>query len=143
MTRGKQNKIEPVGGDDLWKVLGFSEGESVSLRIRADLFGRLQDALRASGKTQTALARALGTDQPKVSKILKGKMGEFSTDRIIEHLERMGVRVGVTTSPVPEQPKPRPVRVRIPLVEPREKISSKKPRQLVPAATSANKTRAN
>lgn len=141
MSKPNATKFQPVGGDDLWLDLGFSEEESAALRIRADLFRQLQKALKASGKTQTVLAVELGTDQPKISKILKGKLSEFSTDRIIEHLDSMGLHVEVTTSPAAKKPTPLSAKLKA-ARKPVAKPVKTKPRGPISKKTTSRRTAA-
>jgi predicted XRE-type DNA-binding protein len=86
----------------LWLDLGFSKAESFALDVRTEAFMTLQSALKASTKTQKELATILGADQPKISKIMNGKMSEFSTDRVIEYLFGLGYEVRLEI--VPQDP---------------------------------------
>jgi predicted XRE-type DNA-binding protein len=81
--------------------LGFDEQESEELLLKAHLFHHLQDAIRASHTTQIEVARLLGTDQSKVSKILRGKISEFSMDRITSYLLKLRCDVRVEVRPAP------------------------------------------
>ena len=47
--------------------------------------------------TQAAVATKLGIDQPKISKILKGKISEFSIERILGYLLSLGYNVNIDT----------------------------------------------
>jgi predicted XRE-type DNA-binding protein len=81
--------------------LGFNEQEAEELLLKAHLFHNLQDAIRESKMTQVEVARLLGTDQSKVSKILRGKMSEFSIDRITSYLLKLCWDVRVEAHPAP------------------------------------------
>ena len=81
--------------------LGFDEQEAEELLLKAHLFHNLQDAIRASKMTQVDVARLLGTDQSKVSKILPGKMSDFSMDRITSYLLKLRWDVRVEAQPAP------------------------------------------
>jgi predicted XRE-type DNA-binding protein len=81
--------------------LGFDEQEAEELLLKAHLFHNLQDAIRASKMTQVDVARLLGTDQSKVSKILRGKMSDFSMDRITSYLLKLRWDVRVEAHPAP------------------------------------------
>jgi len=59
------------------------------------------NAVRASEMKQVDIARLLGTDQSKVSKILCGKMSEFSIDRITSYLLKLRWDVRVEAHPAP------------------------------------------
>lgn len=81
--------------------LGFDAQEAEELLLKAHLFHHLQDAIRASNMTQVEVARLLGTDQSKVSKILRGKISEFSIDRITSYLLKLRWDVRVEARPAP------------------------------------------
>ncbi len=81
--------------------LGFDAQEAEELLLESHLFHKLQDAVRDSGMTQVETARLLGTDQSKVSKILRGKISEFSMDRITSYLLKLCWDVRVEAFPAP------------------------------------------
>jgi predicted XRE-type DNA-binding protein len=46
--------------------------------------------VQAAGMTQSEAATALGIDQPKVSKLLRGRLDEFSLDRLVGYASALG-----------------------------------------------------
>ncbi len=85
--------------------LGFSEDESAGLKLRSYLFMALQEIIRQSGMSQAKIAKIIGADQPKVSKILKGNFSEFSIERITEYLQKLRYDIHVSTVPCPPKRK--------------------------------------
>ncbi len=77
------------GSGNVFSDLGFDAQEAEELLLKAHLFHKLQDAIRGSEMTQVEVARLLGTDQSKVSRIIRGKMSDFSVDRITSYLLRL------------------------------------------------------
>lgn len=55
----------------LFEDLGFSPQEAAALKLKADLNTRIVKA--AAGYTQQELRKRLGTSQPRVSDLLRGK----------------------------------------------------------------------
>jgi len=53
-----------------------------------------------SGLTQAAAAKSLGLTQPRMNQLLKGKIGEFSLDALVNMATRAGMRVGLTIRPI-------------------------------------------
>jgi predicted XRE-type DNA-binding protein len=55
-------------------------------------------AIREHGLTQAEAAKVLGTTQPKVSDIVRGRVGSFTMDRLFRYLTllNMDVRISVT-----------------------------------------------
>ncbi|MHB8837436.1 MAG: helix-turn-helix domain-containing protein [Gemmatimonadaceae bacterium] len=77
--------------------LGFSAAEAENLKVRADLMGRLAKVIEARALTQAQAARLFGVSQPRVSDLMRGKIGRFSVDTLIEMLGHAGIAVNVTT----------------------------------------------
>lgn len=62
---------------------------------KAGLASAIQDVIERRGLTQLEAARVMGIDQPKVSKITRGRLKEFSTERLLNLLVRLGVDVDI------------------------------------------------
>ena len=62
---------------------------------KSELAAIVAQALRARRLTQTAAARMLGIDQPKVSELLRGRLTRFSTERLLVFLLRLGRDVDI------------------------------------------------
>ncbi len=82
--------------------LGFNEEEAAGLKLKSYLFMSLQEAISNSKKNQTDIAELIGADQPKVSKIMNGKLDEFSIERIAEYMRRLGYDIHISTRPAPK-----------------------------------------
>lgn len=87
------------GSGNVFIDLGFSDQEAAELTLRAKLFHCLQDAIRRSKLTQVQTAVKLGIDQPKVSNILRGKMSDFSIERITNYLLKLGYDIRIEAHP--------------------------------------------
>ena len=79
--------------------LGFGAEEAANLAMRSELMMRVEQWYGESGLTQAAAARALGVTQPRINLLLKGKIGEFSLDALVNMATRAGLRVGLTIRP--------------------------------------------
>ena len=68
---------------------------------KADLAIRISSAIRARRLTQARAARILKIDQPKVSRLLRGRLSGFSTERLMHFLTLLGrdVEIVVKTAP--------------------------------------------
>lgn len=78
--------------------LGFDPDEAEHLRIRSALMGTLREVLAKKKLTQAQAAELLGVSQPRISDLVRGKIGLFSIDMLVDMLARVGVRVEVRTS---------------------------------------------
>lgn len=63
-------------------------------------------AIREHGFTQAQAAEVLGTTQPKVSDIVRGRIGSFTMDRLIRYLTALNrdVHIAVTPTRLADQP---------------------------------------
>jgi predicted XRE-type DNA-binding protein len=68
---------------------------------KADLAIRISEAIRARRLTQTQAARVLKIDQPKISRLLRGQLSGFSTERLMHFLTLLGRDVEITVKPAP------------------------------------------
>lgn len=87
---------------NVFRNLGFSEEEAAGLKLKSYLFMALQEAIRNSSMTQKEIAETIGSDQPKVSKILNGKFNEFSIERITEYTQKLGCDIHISITPTPK-----------------------------------------
>ena len=81
------------GGGNVFVDLGFDKAEAGNLKLRSELMMRIEDFYRESGMTQAAAAKALGVTQPRLTALLKGKIGLFSLDALVNIATRAGLNV--------------------------------------------------
>jgi len=81
------------GSGNIFADLGFPKGEAENLKLRADLVIRIVDFHKKSGMTQAQAAKALGLTQPRLNALLKGKIGLFSLDALVNIASRAGLNV--------------------------------------------------
>jgi len=89
------------GGRNVFSDLGFAAEEAQNLQLRSQTMMAVESWYKASGLTQEKAAQALGVAQPRLNQLLKGKIGEFSLDALVNMATRAGMRVGLTIKPVP------------------------------------------
>ena len=66
--------------------------------LKAQLLVQIKRFVAQKGWTQSQAAEAIGLDQPKVSKLLRGRLTEFSVERLLTILNRLGHNVEVRIS---------------------------------------------
>jgi len=81
------------GSDNIFVDLGFDKAEAENLKLRFELLMKIDDFYRRSGMTQAAAAKALGLTQPRLNALLKGKIGQFSLDALVNIASRAGLNV--------------------------------------------------
>jgi predicted XRE-type DNA-binding protein len=84
---GRRIKIQMSSGN-VFADIGLPNPEE--RLAKAELAIRIAEAIRARRLTQTRAARVLRIDQPKISRLLRGQLAGFSTERLMHFLTRLG-----------------------------------------------------
>lgn len=82
--------------------LGLPDADE--LLLKAGLARQITAILEARRLTQAEAARLLGTQQPRISQLVRGSLGGFSLERLIRYLNALGRDVEIV---VHEQPRAR------------------------------------
>ena len=69
------------------------------LLAKADLAITITNIIRERGLTQKAAARELGVHQARVSAITRGHLDDFSLERLMAFVRRLGQDVEITVAP--------------------------------------------
>lgn len=88
-----------VGTDNVCADLGLPDPEEHL--AKAELASRINIAIREAGLTQAAAADLLGIDQPKVSRLMRGYLTNFSAERLLNFLTLLGRDVEIVVKRVP------------------------------------------
>jgi predicted XRE-type DNA-binding protein len=81
------------GSGNIFLDVGFDKGEAENLKLRFDLMMKIEDFYRRSGLTQAGAAKVLGLTQPRLNALLRGKIGLFSLDALVNIASRAGLNV--------------------------------------------------
>lgn len=81
------------GSGNVFRDIGFDRDEAENLRLRSELMMRIEEYYEKSGMTQAAAAKALGLTTPRFNALLKGKIGLFSLDALVNIATRAGLSV--------------------------------------------------
>jgi phage-related protein/predicted XRE-type DNA-binding protein len=96
-------KISAVrGSGNVFKDLGMKNPEEALTKAR--LAALVARAIKRRKLTQQTAAGILGIDQPRVSKLLRGHLSDYSIERLMLFLVRMGLDVEIS---IQEQSRPR------------------------------------
>lgn len=88
-----------VGSGNVFTDLGLPDPE---LRLaKAQLAARIADAIATRGLSQVEAAEVLGIGQPKVSAIVRGRLADFSLNRLRTLANRIGLDVTITVTAAP------------------------------------------
>lgn len=91
---------EPIieyGSGNVFADLGFPDADEHL--AKAKLVRAISIVLKARNLTQIEVAQIIGIDQPKVSKLLRGQVRGYSTDRLLHFLNLLGQDVIITIIP--------------------------------------------
>ncbi|WP_207457202.1 helix-turn-helix transcriptional regulator [Azospirillum sp. SYSU D00513] len=91
-----------VSSGNVFADLGFTAEQAEEMEVKSGLIGHIAAAIHSRGLTQTEAAALVGTDQPTLSKVLRGRMHSVSVERLTAWLNRLGYDVTVTVTAKPE-----------------------------------------
>lgn len=94
----KRTQVEQ-GSGNVFADIGLPEPEE--RLAKADLAIRIAETIRARRLTQTRAAHILKIDQPKISRLLRGQLSGFSTERLMHFLTLLGRDIEITVKPAP------------------------------------------
>jgi predicted XRE-type DNA-binding protein len=86
------------GSGNVFLDLGFDPAEAEVMKLRAEVMIRTAQRLKEQGWTQAEAARRLGITQPRVSRLIKGKVDDFSLDMLLTLATRAGLRAELQLS---------------------------------------------
>jgi predicted XRE-type DNA-binding protein len=95
MAKKSDVKITRSTGN-IFEDLGFSRKEAEHLRIRSALMVIVRELIETRGLTQIQAAKLFGVSQPRISDLVRGKIGLFSIDTLVDMLASGGVRVDIS-----------------------------------------------
>lgn len=79
--------------------MGFTPAEAAELTVKSALISTIGDTIKARKLTQQEAARLCGTDQPTLSKVLRGRMESVTIDRLIAWLTALGRNIEIRVRP--------------------------------------------
>ena len=85
------------GGRNVFEDLGIPM--SADDLLKADIAALISSLIQSRNLTQAEAAEVLGIDQPRVSKLLRGRLADFKVERLIQFVLRLGHNVDLTVSP--------------------------------------------
>lgn len=94
------------GSGNIFADLGVANPEEA--RAKADLVDRIVDIIQERKLTQVQAGLVLGVDQPKVSALMRGRLTDFSIERLFRFLGRLDQNVRITVSAKPPSSRKQP-----------------------------------
>lgn len=79
--------------ESVWGALEDDVSLAENLKLRSALMMAIAAYVEESGLTQTDAARKLGTTQPRLNDVIKGRIDKCTVDRLVNMLSQAGFRV--------------------------------------------------
>ena len=89
-----------VCSDNIFADFGLPDAEE--LLARAKLMLHVTTLIKERRLSQAQAAKILGTTQPTVSDLMRGKFNNFSLERLIGFLRALGYEIDISIRPRPE-----------------------------------------
>jgi predicted XRE-type DNA-binding protein len=96
---------------DVFADIGFSPADAAELTVKSKLIIAIKDTIVRRKLTQQEAARLCGTDQPTLSKVLRGRMESVTMDRLTGWLVALGRDVEIVVGKTPRRNRPGRLRV--------------------------------
>ena len=87
------------GSENVFVDSGFPPAEAENLRIRAKMMMALTGYIQERKITQSRAAIVMGVSQPRISDLVRGKIGLFTIDTLVNMLAAAGLKVDVDVTP--------------------------------------------
>lgn len=81
--------------ENIWDAIEPNPAAAAQMKLRATLMTMLRERIRTQAWTQKEAAERLGVTQPRISDLMRGKIGLFSLDTLVLLLTAAGVEVEV------------------------------------------------
>ncbi len=82
----------------VWDAIEEDQVKAASLKLRSQLMMEVSEYVKQSGLTQSQAAKKLGTTQPRLNDVLKGKIEKCTVDRLVNMLSAVGCKVKLSVS---------------------------------------------
>jgi predicted XRE-type DNA-binding protein len=83
------------GSANVFADCGFPPAEAENLRVRAKMMTALTGYIQERKITQSRAARIMGVSQPRISDLVRGKIGLFTIDTLVNMVTAAGLKVEV------------------------------------------------
>ncbi|MBD2208125.1 helix-turn-helix domain-containing protein [Calothrix sp. FACHB-168] len=98
----KEDKVF-IGSGNVFADLNLPNPEE--RLVKAELAIKISEIITSRKLTQVQAAEILGIDQPKVSSLIRGRLRDFSVERLMRFLNILGNDIEIKIKPKPEHQK--------------------------------------
>ena len=100
MKNAAQDEPTHIVKGNVFDALGFSSSEASALKIKAELLSAILEHVKAKGYTQAQLADVLDEYQPSVSNLLRGRISQVSTEKLLRYADRLHLQTSIAIRPM-------------------------------------------
>jgi predicted XRE-type DNA-binding protein len=83
---------------DVFDALADTPAEAANMKVRADLLAALIEQVNSWGLPQEAAADRLAITRPRLNDLLRGKLGKFSLDALVNLVVAAGLTLEIRIS---------------------------------------------
>jgi predicted XRE-type DNA-binding protein len=99
--RRTPDSIATMSSGNVFADLDLPHGEQDLVKV--ELAAAITRVIQRKGLTQAQAGERMGLDQPKVSALVRGRLDQFSVDRLLTLLELLGLDVDIKVSREPKE----------------------------------------
>ena len=77
----------------VWDAIEDTPEEAENMKLRSVLMTALKDHITRAGMNQVQAAKLFGVTQPRVSDLMRGKIGLFALDALVNMAATAGLRI--------------------------------------------------
>lgn len=100
-----KNISHEKSGGNVFADLGFTPAAAAELTVKSTLIMTIHDTIKQRELTQQEAAQLCGTDQPTLSKVLRGRMESVTIDKLAAWLNALGRTVEIHVRPYDHETK--------------------------------------
>ena len=100
------------GGKNIFEDLKLSDAEE--LNVKAQIAYGISELIQKRKLTQQEAASVMGTGQPRVSALLRGRLEGFSSDRLFRFLNALDQKIEIVVRESRKRSQPAGIRVLVP-----------------------------
>jgi predicted XRE-type DNA-binding protein len=77
----------------VWDAIEDTPEQAANMKLRSVLMIALKDHITRTGMSQAQAAQLFGVTQPRVSDLMRGKIGLFALDALVNMATSVGLRI--------------------------------------------------
>ena len=81
--------------EDVFDALSDTPAEAANMKARAELLSALVQHVKSWGLSQEAAAARLGVTRPRMNDLMRGKLGKFSLDALVNLTAAAGLELEI------------------------------------------------